>query len=232
MGMGVFGSLELWPDEDAIAYSDQLNLDLILEAYRSGVFPMPGDTNAQPDTVFWWSPQRRAIIELDEFRCSRSLRKSARHYTTSVDANFREVIRRCGDPARPDGWIDDQIMENYIALAEQGYAHSIETWNAEGELVGGLYGVGIGGLFAGESMFHDPKLGRDASKVALVRLVEILRGKNGNATLLDAQWLTPHLKRMGAKEISRSRYLALLVEALKYPDVDWSAEASRSARSF
>ena len=148
------------------------------------------------------------MIPLDGLRVSRSLRRSIAKLDIRVDASFASVIRACGDPARPDGWIDDEFIAAYTRLHELGWVHSVEAWQ-DGVLVGGLYGVSINGLFAGESMFHRVP---DASKVALVALVERLRGMG--ATLLDVQWVTPHLASLGAIAITREQYGALLESAL------------------
>jgi len=151
---------------------------------------------------------------------SSSLRKSARHYTTTVDRDFEAVIDRCADPSRPLGWIDDRIARAYLFLHDRGHAHSVETWDSEGRLVGGLYGVSLGGLFSGESMFHDPELGRDASKVALLRLACELASTDPR--ILDVQWLTPHLETLGAVEVPRHTYLEDLDEVLRSPEPGWT----------
>lgn len=156
----------------------------------------------------WWSPVERAIIPLDGLRITKSLRQSTRRFSVSVDVDFASVIRLCADIDRPNGWITDAFVDAYTQLHEMGWAHSIEVWDRGGELVGGLYGVAIGGLFAGESMFH---LARDASKVALVHLVVLM---NRGGRLLDVQWQTPHLERMGAVVIGRDRYLERLPAAV------------------
>ena len=179
----------------------------LLAAYRSGIFPMPL-TGLPP--VGWWSPDPRGVLPLDGLRVSRSLRRSLRRYEVRVDTAFSEVVTGCADPSRDGGWITAEVRDAYRRLHELGWAHSIETWDPEtGTLVGGLYGVHIGGLFAGESMFHRAT---DASKVALVALVERLRAIG--AVLLDVQWQTPHLESLGVVEIPRARYLELLEEAL------------------
>lgn len=178
----------------------------ILEAYRAGIFPMP----AQPDgPIAWWSPDPRAVVPLDGLRVSRSLRRSCRRYEVRIDAAFPEVIRACADPDRPHGWIDQQIIDAYTRLHDLGWVHSVETWTREGELVGGLYGIRIGRFFAGESMFHHAP---DASKVALVHLVDVLRA--AGVVLLDVQWQTEHLESLGAVEIPRGEYLRRLTDAL------------------
>jgi leucyl/phenylalanyl-tRNA---protein transferase len=177
----------------------------LLAAYRAGIFPMPVEHNA----LGWWSPDPRGILPLDGLRVSRSLRTSCRRYRVRVDTAFDEVVAACADPRRPGSWITAEIRRAYGGLHRLGWAHSVEAWSGD-HLAGGLYGVAIGGLFAGESMFHREA---DASKVALVALVEML-GKGADG-LLDVQWLTPHLSSLGAVEISRERYLQLLVAALQ-----------------
>jgi leucyl/phenylalanyl-tRNA--protein transferase len=177
----------------------------LLAAYRAGIFPMPVDHNA----LGWWSPDPRGIIPLDGLRVSRSLRKSGRRFRIRVDTAFDEVVEACADPRRPGTWITAEIRRAYGMLHRLGWAHSVEAWTGD-RLTGGLYGVAIGGLFAGESMFHREP---DASKVALVALVEML-GKGADG-LLDVQWLTPHLNSLGAVEVSRERYLQLLAVALQ-----------------
>ena len=177
----------------------------ILAAYRQGLFPMPLDA----ERLAWWSPDPRAVIPLDGLRVTRSLRRSVRRFTVTVDRAFDAVIAACADPGRPHGWIDTPMREAYARLHRMGWVHSVETWTDDGQLAGGLYGVCIGGFFAGESMFHRRT---DASKVALVHLVDRLVA--GGGRLLDVQWSTPHLVSLGAVEIPRSEYLEELAEAL------------------
>ena len=177
----------------------------LLAAYRAGLFPMP----LRKRMLGWWSPDPRGILPLDGLRVTRSLRQSCKRYEVRMDAQVREVIVRCGDPSRPHGWITPAIVDAYTRLHELGWTHSVETY-LDGRLVGGLYGVRIGGLFAGESMFSTE---RDASKVALVALVEWLRATG--ATLLDVQWRTDHLASLGVVDIPRGTYLALLHEAIR-----------------
>jgi leucyl/phenylalanyl-tRNA--protein transferase len=172
------------------------------------MFPMP----LRRRTLAWWSPDPRGIIPLDGLRVSRSLRRSCGRYEVRVDTAFDEVIAACADPRRPHGWIDDAVLGAYRRLHGLGWAHSVEAWTPDGELAGGLYGIAIGGLFAGESMFHRRT---DASKVALVRLVELLT--EGGASLLDVQWTTPHLVSLGAIDIPRAEYLARLAAAIGRP---------------
>ena len=162
----------------------------------------------------WWSPDPRAVIPLDGLRVSRSLRRSCARYEVRVDTDFTAVVDACADRRRAHGWISPAIRAAYIRMHELGWAHSVEAWSLEdGGLAGGLYGVAIGGLFAGESMFHHR---RDASKVALVGLVGLLR--DGEARrVLDVQWQTDHLGSLGAIEVPRERYLELLSAALELP---------------
>jgi leucyl/phenylalanyl-tRNA--protein transferase len=190
----------------------------LLAAYRSGLFPMPLDQILRHDTALaWWSPDPRGVLPLERMRVSRSLRQSARRYEISVDAAFPDVVRACADPGRPGGWITGEIEDAYCRLHGLGWAHSVEAWTSDGRLAGGLYGVAIGGLFAGESMFQVGEAwSRDASKVALLALVTMLRdGVAGR--LLDLQWVTPHLASLGAVRVSRDEYLSRLDRALSLP---------------
>ncbi len=190
----------------------------LLAAYRSGLFPMPVDpVFGGGPTLAWWSPDPRGVLPPDRMRVSRSLRQSAKRFEIRVDTAFADVVRACAHPERPGGWITGDVREAYTRLHQLGWAHSVEAWTADGRLAGGLYGVAIGGLFAGESMFRtDQPWSRDASKVALLGLVTMLRdGVAGR--LVDVQWVTPHLASLGAVEIPRSEYLARLARALELP---------------
>lgn len=223
----IFGDPADWPPHDMIGLSGEFSTTVVVEAYRTGVFPMPVDAERWPqldaEVAFaWFSPMRRGILPLDGLRVTRSLRKMARRYRVTRDRAFDEVMRRCGDPSREGAWINDDIRRVYGGLHDRGLAHSVEVWDGENRLVGGLYGVGIGGLFAGESMFHDPDHGRDASKVALVELVSVLTASAGQR-LLDVQWCTPHLATLGVIEIDRSDYLTRLSAVLTTPAPDWRA---------
>jgi leucyl/phenylalanyl-tRNA--protein transferase len=153
------------------------------------------------------------VLPLDGLVVPRSLRRSVRAHEIRVDTAFAEVLAGCADPAREGGWIDGRIREAYTRLHELGWAHSVEAWR-DGELVGGLYGVAIGGLFAGESMFHRAT---DASKVALVGLVDLLRDGHADRRLLDVQWRTDHLASLGVVTVPRPRYLEMLRVALDLP---------------
>jgi leucyl/phenylalanyl-tRNA--protein transferase len=205
---------------EVVGLGADLEPGTLLAAYRSGLFPMP----ARRKVVAWWSPDPRGILPMGSggLRVSRSLRKSCGRFEIRVNTAFDEVIERCADRRRPGRWIDRDIIRAYRRLHELGWVHSVETWDEQGRLAGGLYGVAIGGLFAGESMFHRQT---DASKVALVGLVTLLRsgpagdpqGTTGADRLLDVQWATPHLVSMGAVEVTRYRYHELLTRALELP---------------
>ena len=202
------------PGVELLGVGADLAPGTLLAAYRTGLFPMPIDGDGP---LAWWSPDPRGILRLDALRVPTSLRKSCRRLTTTVDTDFLGVVRACGDPRRPDGWITVGVVEAYAELHRLGWAHSVETRTPEGDLVGGLYGVEIGGLFAGESMFS---LVPDASKVALVALVERLRAASivGEAPrLLDVQWRTDHLASLGVTAVTRLHYLRLLEAALQLP---------------
>jgi leucyl/phenylalanyl-tRNA---protein transferase len=190
---------------DVVGIGGDLEPETLLAAYQAGVFPMP----VERDTLAWWCPEQRGIIPLDGLKVSRSLAKACTRYDVTINTAFDDVIAACADPSRTGGWITAEIINSYTRLHHMGWAHSVETRTPDGELVGGLYGIAIGRLFAGESMFHRAT---DASKVALVRLVEMLR--RDGFELLDVQWLTPHLASLGAIEVPRQRYLELLANAL------------------
>jgi leucyl/phenylalanyl-tRNA--protein transferase len=194
--------------DEVVGVGADLEPGTVLAAYRSGMFPMP----ISHRRLGWWSPDPRGVLPLDGLRVSRSLRKSLGRFEVRVDTAFEEVITACADPRRPGAWIDRRIRSAYSRLHRDGWVHSVEAWSPDGTLAGGLYGVTIGGLFAGESMFHRRT---DASKVALVALVERLRA--GGGVLLDVQWVTPHLASLGAVAVSRHRYHELLAEALARP---------------
>jgi leucyl/phenylalanyl-tRNA---protein transferase len=199
------------PDDhphDACGLGADLEPGTLLAAYRAGLFPMRVDGE-----LIWWSPARRAVIPVAGFKASRSLRRAARGYEIRVDTAFGDVVRGCADPRRPHGWIDATFVTAYTRLHELGWAHSVEAWDEEG-LAGGLYGVGIGGLFAAESKFHRRS---GASKAALIGLVERLKAAGGTR-LLDVQWVTPHLMSLGAVEISRAKYRRLLHMAIQLSD--------------
>ena len=195
-----------WPDQDLICGGADLEPSTLIDAYRRGLFPM---LVAGLDVLGWWSPDPRGILPLDQLRVSRSLRQSAKKFDVRVDTCFTEVMRRCADSSRRDGWITNDFIEAYTHLHHMGWAHSVEVFNARGELAGGLYGVRIAGFFAGESMFHAE---RDASKVALMALVTLMR--ESGMMLLDTQWRTDHLASLGGVDIPRAEYVARLEEAI------------------
>lgn len=188
----------------------------LVSAYRQGLFPMPSSPpshRGRPGPPAWFCPVRRGVLPLSGLRVSRSLRRSRSQLEVRVDTSFADVVDACADPRRKHGWIDGDIRSAYVRLHELGWAHSVETW-FDGELVGGLYGMAIGGLFAGESMFFRKT---DASKVALVGLVELLRDEHADDRLIDVQWLTPHLSTLGVIEITRADYLSRLPALLAVP---------------
>jgi leucyl/phenylalanyl-tRNA--protein transferase len=205
---------------DLVCAGADLAPETLARAYSLGLFPMPDPRVRRRDAPpTWWSPVLRGVLPLDGLRVTRSLRQSARRYELRLDTAFDEVVRGCADPSRDGGWIDERFVAAYARLHELGVAHSVETWR-DGVLVGGLYGVSLGGLFAGESMFHRA---RDASKVALLGLVELLRDQHGATRLLDVQWSTPHLSSLGVVEVRRSAYLTrLLPDALELPEPAWA----------
>ncbi len=178
--------------------------EVLLQGYRLGVFPMGMDNGE----IEWFSPNVRGILPLAEFHVPHALQRALRKgaFEVRINTAFARVIRHCS--ARADTWINTEIVRSYTRLHDMRHAHSVETW-ADGKLVGGLYGVSVGGAFFGESMFHTVT---DASKVALCALADRLRAQHFE--LLDTQWLTPHLKRFGGIEISRRQYMHLLARAL------------------
>jgi leucyl/phenylalanyl-tRNA--protein transferase len=197
--------------DDLVAIGADLEPGTLLAAYRRGLFPMPSGSPGDP--MYWFCPVRRGVLPLDRLRVSRSTRRARREFEIRVDTAFADVVTGCAEPSRPSGWIDDDIAAAYLQLHELGWAHSVEAWR-DGQLAGGLYGVAIGGLFAGESMFHRV---RDASKVALAALVDLLTDEFAEQRLLDVQWLTPHLASLGAIEVPRAAYLRMLAVALRAP---------------
>lgn len=193
---------------DIVAMGEDLRVETLREAYHKGIFPWPHDGLPLP----WFSPRRRAVIFFEELHVGRSLLKvqARTPFTFTIDRDFRGVISACAAAERPDQdgtWIAPAMIAAYTRMHEAGDAHSIEAWQ-DGVLAGGLYGIDCGGVFTGESMFH---LRSDASKLALLFLIERLRERG--ATLLDCQVMTPHMEALGAREISRARYLDALAEA-------------------
>lgn len=199
------------PDDDLVALGADLEAGTLLTAYRLGLFPMP--VTLDREELGWFSPVERGVLPLDGMKVSRSLRRSAREFEIRVDTAFDEVMAQCGSPERPDGWITPEFVRAYTRLHHLGWAHSVEAWRG-GRLAGGLYGVSIGGLFAGESMFHRE---RDASKVALLGLVDLLRDEHADQRVLDVQWQTPHLASLGVVRRPRGEYLEMVERALRLP---------------
>jgi leucyl/phenylalanyl-tRNA--protein transferase len=190
----------------------RLTPEILLKAYMGGIFPMA--ESADDPELFWVDPERRGILPLDAFHIPRRLRRVVRQerFTIRVDSDFTGTIAGCAEATdnRLNTWINGEIVRLYTALHTLGFAHSVECWDGDA-LVGGLYGVAIGGAFFGESMFSRVT---DASKVALVHLVALMR--QGGYRLLDMQFVTPHLKQFGAVEIPRAQYRRLLADALRY----------------
>jgi leucyl/phenylalanyl-tRNA--protein transferase len=191
------------PDPATAGPDDVVAVGADLAAYRAGLFPM-----RIRKRLAWWSPDPRGIIPLDGFHASRSLRRERSRFEIRIDTAFEAVMRSCADPARPHGWIDESFVAAYCELHELGWAHSVEVVR-DGDLAGGLYGLRIGRFFAGESMFHRVS---NASKIAVWATVDLLR--IDGASLFDVQWTTPHLRSLGAVDVSRAEYLRLLASAL------------------
>jgi leucyl/phenylalanyl-tRNA---protein transferase len=202
-----FPHLTEMPEGDLVTLGGDVEPSTLIEAYRRGIFPM--EVTEVPGVLAWWSPDPRGILPLERLRVTRSMRQSAKRYEVRVDTCFERVIRGCADPSRDKAWISDDIIAGYTRLHDLGWAHSIEVFDRQGGLVGGLYGVRVGGLFAGESMFH---VSRDASKVALMALVDLMR--TSGMGLLDVQWQSDHLESLGAVAVPRVEYFARLADAL------------------
>jgi leucyl/phenylalanyl-tRNA--protein transferase len=198
--------------EDLVGVGADLEPGTLLAAYRAGLFPMGLGRNGK-GPIGWWSPDPRGILPLQRLRVSRSLRRACARFEVRIDTSFMDVVIGCAEPARSGRWITDAVAKAYGRLHDLGWAHSVECWRDD-RLVGGLYGVSIGGLFAGESMFHRET---DASKVALVALVDLMRAGDDGRRLLDVQWRTDHLASLGVVEVPRFRYLDLLSDAVRCP---------------
>lgn len=209
-----FPPVETASPEGLVAVGGDLRPERLLEAYRHGIFPWYNDD--QP--ILWWSPDPRAVLFPEKLHVSRSLKRSLRlgGFTVTLDRCFREVMRHCAGPRPqyPEGgtWITSEMLDAYAHLHDLGHAHSVETWR-EGQLVGGLYGVALGGVFFAESMFTRVD---DASKVALVRLVQQLRV--WDFRIIDVQQASPHVMRFGAEAIPRREFVAHLAVAIRLPD--------------
>ncbi|CAN5722407.1 leucyl/phenylalanyl-tRNA--protein transferase [soil metagenome] len=204
-----FPDPRLAPADEPLAWGNDLRVTTLLDAYRHGIFPWP----AGDGSVYWWSPDPRAVIPLDGLHVSRSLRRTLRtqRWRCTRDTAFAEVVQACAARRDTGTWIVPALVRAYHRLHAAGVAHSVEMWAGE-ELVGGLFGVTVGAAFAGESMFHRRS---DASKVALVHLVDHLRDRG--FTLLDVQLPTPHLASLGAVEVPRSIFLGQLRQAVTRP---------------
>lgn len=196
----------LYRSEDVVSYGTPLTLENVREAYSKGIFPWSTPGVPLP----WHSPDPRAVLFFDELKIPRSLAKARRQseFTFTIDRDFRGVIEACAASDRPDQpgtWITPEFIDVFTEAHEAGFVHSVEAWNASGELVGGLYGVDSGGVFSGESMFyHEP----NASKLALLFLIDHLRSQG--STWLDVQVMTPHLQALGAKNVARGTFLRML----------------------
>ena len=199
------------PDDDVVAIGADLEPDTLLFAYSHAMFPMFLDR--RHTQLGWWSPVMRGVIPLDGLRVSRSMRQSAKKFHCTIDTAFAEVMHACATTHQQGNWIDDKFIEAYTTLHTLGHAHSVEVWNDDNLLVGGLYGVRINGFFAGESMFHRAT---DASKVALMFLVDLMN--LAGMELLDTQWQTEHLETLGCCAIPRATYCELLRHAVTPKD--------------
>ena len=199
------------PGQELVAVGAELTPGMLLAGYRAGLFPMP-----DAGQLGWWSPDPRGILWPAQVHVARSLLRSSRRFEVSRDLAFAEVVAACADPRRPLGWISDPYRAAYQGLHELGWAHSVEVWDDAGRLVGGLFGVEVGGLFAAESKFHRAT---DASKVAVLALADLLAGDGRPERLIDVQWRTAHLARLGVVEVPRVEYLALAARARALPPV-------------
>jgi leucyl/phenylalanyl-tRNA--protein transferase len=196
------------PGQDLVGVGADSRSGTMLAGYRAGLFSM----EVAPDVLGWYSPDPRGVLPLEGLHVSRSLRRSMKRYRVSVDQAFEAVVTRCADPTRTGAWITKRFIASYQELHSLGWAHSVEVWEGN-RLAGGLFGVEVGGLFAGESMFHTLT---DASKVAVAATVSrLLQG--GGPRLFDVQWWTPHLGSLGVVEMQRSDYLINLSEVLATP---------------
>jgi len=200
-----------------LAIGADLEPATLLAAYRQAVFPMP---ISRRGPMGWWSPDPRGVLPLDNVHVSRSLARTRRRFRITIDAAFDRVVRECAKPSRPHGWITPAMRGAYRRMHELGWAHSVEAWCDEAAPAGGVFGISIGGFFAGESMFHRRT---DASKAALLALCDLLLSDGVDGRLLDVQWTTPHLRSLGAVDVSREEYQLRLARALVLrPPAVWS----------
>ncbi len=207
-----FAALRPAPGEDLAAAGGDLDPATLVAAYRAGCFPM-GLGRGGRGPVGWWSPDPRGVLLPDRVHVSRSLARSLRRFEVRVDTAFADVVAGCADPSRPGAWITPAVAAAYQRLHELGWAHSVEV-HLDGRLVGGLYGVAVGGLFAAESKFHRVT---DASKAAVVALCRLLEEDGAPGRLVDVQWRTDHLATLGVEEVPRTDYLELLRAACALP---------------
>jgi leucyl/phenylalanyl-tRNA--protein transferase len=207
-----FGDLAAEDGEDLVAAGGDLQPATVLDAYRRGLFPM-GLGGGGRGPLGWWSPDPRGVLVPEEVHVSRSLRRSLRTFEVRLDTAFDAVVEGCADPSRSGAWITAEVARAYGRLHRLGWAHSVEVWR-DGELVGGLYGLSLGGLFAAESKFHRVT---DASKAAVVALAEVMTSDGVSGRLVDVQWRTEHLATLGVQEVPRAYYLASLSTALARP---------------
>ncbi len=202
----------VWPK--LTNFGSNWDCETLISAYRVGLFPMPYEIDENESAIGWWSPKSRAIFYPDQIHVSTSLKSAVKKFTVTVGQDFEAVIRACGNPERESGWINEDVISAFTELHRIGVAHSIEVWDSAGKLAGGLYGLELGGVFAGESMFYVTK---NASKVALVHLGALLN--DGSGRIIDTQWMTRHLESMGAKPIDRGDYCRLLPNLMVLPPV-------------
>ena len=198
----------VWPK--LTKFGSNWDSEVLLTAYRTGLFPMPYEIDGLDSAIGWWSPEPRAVFYPGEIHISNSMKSAMNKFNVTVDVDFEAVIRACGNPERESGWINEDVVSAFTSLHRIGVAHSIEVWDLDGKLAGGLYGLELGGLFAGESMFHSTT---NASKVALIHLAGLL--DDGLGRVIDTQWMTDHLKSMGAKPINRREYCQNLPKLLE-----------------
>jgi leucyl/phenylalanyl-tRNA--protein transferase len=202
------------PDgQDLVCVGGALSSGLLLDGYRTGVFAMEVRARRR-EVLGWFSPDPRGVLHPERVHESRSLARSRRAFETRVDTAFDDVVAGCADPSRDGAWISPDYVRCYQELHEAGVAHSVETWR-DGELVGGLFGISVGGLFAAESKYHRVT---DASKAAVVSLAELLADDPVGPRLVDVQWSTPHLATLGVVEVTRQHYLGRLPELVAMPD--------------
>lgn len=207
-------AIERAPDgQDLVCVGGALSSRLLLAGYRAGVFAM-GVRARRRRVLGWFSPDPRGVLRPEQVHESRSLRRSRGRFETRVDSAFDAVVAGCADPGRDGSWISEDYAQAYRALHQAGVAHSVETW-LDGQLVGGLFGVSVGGLFAAESKFHRVT---DASKAAVVSLAELIAADPVGPRLVDVQWSSPHLRSLGVVDIARPRYLSLLADLVQLPE--------------